>query len=116
MSDNTWWIYLAVLGVTCLSSLGHLFLKKNTLSGKQNSLIKKVVSVWFVFGITFLVLGTILFTLLLRKQKLTYILPITASAYFFVPFGASIWFDEKLSSRFWLGVTCIMIGICLTFL
>lgn len=50
----------------------------------------------------------------LRTVQLSQMVPFAAGAYILVPLGSHFFFGEYLRPRFWLGVTSIMVGICLT--
>lgn len=58
--------------------------------------------------------ATVLWVLLLQRVQLTYAYPFAALAFVLVPFGAAVFFGEKLNPSFFIGAALIIAGICVT--
>ena len=67
-----------------------------------------------------LALGQLLFKLTalrspaIERLALTYAYPFAAVAFVLVPFGAAVFFDERLTIGILVGTALIVLGICVT--
>lgn len=100
---------LCLSAVAC-SSVSQLFMK----SASQQKNLKTFL---FMIGIGgALQLGAVVLAVLaLRTLQLTQLIPFAAAAYFLVPLGSHIVFNERILPRFWLGTMLIMVGIVCTY-
>ena len=69
---------------------------------------------WFYLAISLFVISTFVWTQALRKLPLSVAYPIASFAYVLTVFGASYFFNEKITHQSIVGVLFIMFGISLT--
>jgi len=97
-------------------SMGQVAFKyaANSLNQTQSIFAPKTLIILIIalliYGIT-----TIAWIIILRSVELGKIYPIMALAYIFVPLASLIFFKERFSINYYLGVILIMIGIVVTF-
>lgn len=101
--------FMAMLGIALMGACAQLFLKK--ASGAETSFIRTILNIWTISGITLMLACTLWTASLLRSLPLTVVLPVTSLIYIFVPLGARLLFNEKVSKRFWVGGFCLIVGI-----
>jgi undecaprenyl phosphate-alpha-L-ara4N flippase subunit ArnE len=88
---------------------GHLSLKKSSLLAcSQGGAISYL---WALLGVIFLSMGPVAAIYVLRKVPLTLAIPLGSLVYILVPLGANLFFSEKLTRRFWAGLSLVLAGI-----
>lgn len=111
--ETTLLVCLIVGGVAA-----QLLLKKAAMrlcfTGEVKYIILSLLHNWALFaGLGLMMLDTVMLVWLLRTQPLTYIMPMLALVYVFVPIGACYFFGERVNGFFGLGVALLVFGIAL---
>lgn len=75
--------------------------------------VRSVISPWAIAGILILAAFMILDLALLSRADLSFVLPMTASAYVLVALIGTFLFHEKTDTWQWLGILVISIGAAL---
>ena len=111
-------IFIALIVVT--NTLGNLFLafSMNTMpefhSADALAYTRAILTnVWFVSGVALLVVWMIAQLSMFTWADLSYVLPVTASAYAFTAILGKFFLAERISLARWAGIVLISFGVVL---
>ncbi|MCG7383304.1 EamA family transporter [Paenibacillus sp. ACRRY] len=97
------WMVVVLIVMTLCGAMGGAGLKAYATSRKK---------LHFLMGLGFYGMGALLNIVLLKFLPLTVVLPANALTYVWTLFIAKFAFKEKVGPLRWLGVVCIMGGLC----
>jgi len=104
--------FLLVAVIAC-NSFAQICLKMTALNSESGHFFSLFTG-WMFLAVTLLGTSFIAWQLLLTKRELSFLHPFCALTQVIVP-ALSIWiFHEIVSPPYFLGICCIMAGICLT--
>ena len=86
----------------------------NYMLGQSSFIIGLFLNFWLWFGLLISGVGMLFWVLILRKLPLSRAYPWTAFVYVLTPLISVVLFDDVLSVRYLLGLSCIVAGIFLT--
>ena len=109
---------LGLLSVAFILALGQLLFKLTALRSPAIERFTDLRHLLFdpMLWLALLLYGfaTLLWVFLLQRVALTYAYPFAAIAFVLVPFGAAVFFDERLTIGILVGTALIVLGICVT--
>lgn len=68
---------------------------------------------WIIAGILVLLVSMVSNLALLSRADLSFVLPVTASAYVLIAIAGHFWLGEPISALRWLGIAAITLGVVL---
>lgn len=112
---------LAVLSSVIFASGGHLLIKAGLNRALQ---VSAGMTLWerlghyfvdplVILGLGIYFLGTLLWVLAASKKSISYLYPITALNYVLVSLGGTLFFDEAIPRRHWVGILTVVFGVIL---
>ena len=111
-------IFIALIVAT--NTLGNLFLalSMNQMPGFRADNILAyaraiLMNVWFVGGVALLIVWMIAQLSMFTWADLSYVLPVTASAYAFTAILGKFYLAERISAARWVGIVLISFGVLL---
>ncbi len=109
MATELWAIGLVLLA-SFIGSFGPIYLKK--ASGEFTfNILKLIKNKELIFGVIFYGLGTVLFWPALRGGELSVLYPIVSTVYIWVTLWSVTLLKEKMSSKKWIGLVFIILGV-----
>ena len=75
--------------------------------------VRALVNPWVIGGVLVLVLWMVSDLALLSAADLSFVLPVTASAYVLIAIAGHFWLQEQISWERWLGIVVITAGVIL---
>tara|TARA_Y100000031_G_C7990390_1_gene278905 strand:+ start:191 stop:538 length:348 start_codon:yes stop_codon:yes gene_type:complete len=108
MTTQLWAIGLVLLS-TLLGSLGPIFLKKAAKDMHLN--LKSVKNPYFIGGVIFYGIGTVLFLPALKGGELSVLYPLVATIYIWVALLSMWLLGEKMNKFKWTSIALIILGI-----
>lgn len=109
---------LLVVICTALTSFGQIFLKYAANNLKLESLTTLIVSAittWQLYiGVLIYFLAAALLIIAFKFADLSVAYPIIATSYIWVALLSRYFFNEILTSKNWLGILFILVGVSLT--
>lgn len=75
--------------------------------------VRALVNPWVIGGVLVLVLWMVSDLALLSAADLSFVLPVTASAYVLIAIAGHFWLQEQISWQRWLGIVVITTGVIL---
>jgi bacterial/archaeal transporter family protein len=100
-----------VIGNVCLSRGMHEV--GRTVSASPLAYIGALINPWVVVGSCTLAIWMISDLALLSRADLTFVLPVTASAYVFIAIAGHFLLGDHISWQRWLGIVVITLGVIL---
>jgi transporter family protein len=110
---------LLVLVVIATNVLGNVFLSRGMhqvgriVSASPLAYVRAFLNPWAVLGICILVVWMLSDLALLSRADLSFVLPVTASAYVLVALGGHFLLHEHISWQRWTGIVLITGGVIL---
>lgn len=111
-------IFIALLVVT--NTVGNLFLARGMQSMPDfqpqalfHYALTFMTNVWIVSGIALLIVWTVAQLSMYTWADLSYVLPVTASAYVLSAILAKLFLNEQISGARWAGIGLIALGVVL---
>jgi bacterial/archaeal transporter family protein len=110
---------LLVLVVIASNVLGNVFLSRGMhqvgriVSASPFDYLRAFLNPWAVLGIAILVIWMLSDLALLSRADLSFVLPVTASAYVLVALGGHFLLHEHISWQRWTGIVLITGGVIL---
>jgi drug/metabolite transporter (DMT)-like permease len=83
------------------------------VSSSPADYIPALVDPWVIAGVCILVIWMVSDLALLSRADLSFVLPVTASAYVLIAIAGRFVLDERISLARWLGIVVITIGVVL---
>lgn len=105
---NRFSIFLLIIIMTVLGSLGGYFFKKSTNGGSIYSIIK---SKFLYLGGTLYVISAVMNIIVLKFLPLSVVLPMTAITYIWSMVIARVALNEKITKFKLIGMISIIIGV-----
>ena len=104
---------LIILVMTCMGSLGAIFLKKSTFS-EDNGIKAVLKNKWIYLGLVLYAGGAILNVVLLSMQDYSTVLPLTSITYIWTAVFSAIFYNEKITLLKVIAIALITAGaICM---
>lgn len=103
--------YILLLLNIVLISIGQLLLKKASIITLNQTLVEKILNLFFIGGLFFYGLSTLLWIKILEKIEISVAYPVMAMSYIIVTIGASLFFQEMITGYKITGIIFIIIGI-----
>ena len=110
---------LLVLVVIASNVLGNVFLSRGMhqvgriVSASPLAYLRAFLNPWAVLGICILVIWILSDLALLSRADLSFVLPVTASAYVLVALGGHFFLHDHISWERWTGIVLITGGVIL---
>ncbi|MBV9340247.1 MAG: EamA family transporter [Acidobacteria bacterium] len=110
---------ILVVLVIAANVLGNVFLSRGMhqvgriVSASPLDYLRAFANPWTVLGILILVVWMLSDLALLSRADLSFVLPITASAYVLVALGGHFLLHEHISWQRWTGILLITVGVIL---
>ena len=110
---------LLVLVVIATNVLGNVFLSRGMqqvgriVSASPFAYLRAFLNPWAVLGICILVIWMLSDLALLSRADLSFVLPVTASAYVLVALGGYFLLHDHISWVRWTGIVLITVGVIL---
>ncbi|HLD14985.1 MAG TPA: EamA family transporter [Candidatus Nanoarchaeia archaeon] len=103
-------ILFLTLVVSFIGAFGAIYLKKAAPSFKLN--LKGILfNKYLIIGIIFYALSVLIFIYLLKFAEVSVLYPAIATVYIWVSLFSTKMLDEKMSSKKWMGVLLIILGV-----
>lgn len=83
------------------------------ISASPLDYIRAFAKPWTVAGVVVLMVWMISDLALLSRADLSFVLPVTASAYVLIAIAGHFWLGERISAVRWLGIIAITLGVVL---
>jgi len=105
--------------VVAANVFGNLFLSHGMkdigrlISGDPLAYLRTFANPWILVGVATLFGWMLLDLALLSRADLTFVLPVTASAYVLIAVAGHYWFGEAASVSRWIGIAIITLGATL---
>lgn len=74
-------------------------------------LVSLGTNLWIIFGVALLIVWMVSQLSMFTWADLTYVLPVTASAYVLTAIFSEIFLHERISAERWIGVVLISLGV-----
>ncbi|HZQ94408.1 MAG TPA: EamA family transporter [Candidatus Sulfotelmatobacter sp.] len=84
-----------------------------TVSASPADYLRALLNPWVLAGSCTLALWMISELALLSRADLTFVLPVTASAYVFIAIAGHFFLGDRISWQRWLGIVVISVGVIL---
>ncbi len=109
---------LLVVFCTLLTSIAQIFFKytsdKLTLNSVNSFIISAITNLNLYIGVIVYFLAASLLLIALKNSDLSVAYPIIATSYIWVALLSRFFFNEILTTKNWLGIIAILIGVSLT--
>lgn len=111
--------HLLILVVVLTNVFGNVALSHgmrqagSIVSASPLDYMRAFVRPWTVAGIVILVVWMVGDLALLSRADLSFVLPVTASAYVLIAIAGHFWLGERISVVRWLGIIAITLGVVL---
>jgi undecaprenyl phosphate-alpha-L-ara4N flippase subunit ArnE len=97
-----------------LNGSAQLLLRKAALSGATPSNpLSLLTNAWFVIGLAAYGLSVLTWLVVLRRVPLSIAAPFIALVYVLVPIASRTVFAETITTRMWLGMLLVVLGVTL---
>ncbi len=97
-----------------LNGSAQLLLRKAALSGATPSNpLSLLTNVWFVIGLAAYGFSVLTWLVVLRRVPLSIAAPFIALVYVLVPIASRTLFAEAVTTRMWLGMLLVVVGVTL---
>lgn len=97
--------------VQCLAAVLSSTLSQLCIKASSAAAHRGLALGWLGCAVALLFGSVVLAVLVLRSLPLSRLMPFAALAYVLVPLGAHVVFGERLTTRFWWGALCIVVGV-----
>ena len=110
---------ILVLVVIAANVLGNVFLSRGMhqvgriVSASPLDYLRAFANPWTVLGISILIVWMVSDLALLSRADLSFVLPVTASAYVLVALGGHFLLHDRISWERWTGILLITTGVIL---
>jgi bacterial/archaeal transporter family protein len=110
---------ILVLVVIAANVLGNVFLSRGMhqvgriVSASPLDYLRAFANPWTVLGISILIVWMVSDLALLSRADLSFVLPVTASAYVLVALGGHFLLHDRISWEHWTGILLITTGVIL---
>jgi drug/metabolite transporter (DMT)-like permease len=94
-------------------ALSHGMRQAGIVSASPLDYMRAFVKPWTVAGIVILVVWMVGDLALLSRADLSFVLPVTASAYVLIALAGHFWLGERISVVRWIGIAAITLGVVL---
>ncbi|HEX3595837.1 MAG TPA: hypothetical protein VHU80_12080 [Polyangiaceae bacterium] len=96
-----------------LNGTAQLFLRKAALTGAIPTAPLTLLNSWFLGGLVAYAASVLTWLLVLRKVPLSVAAPFVALTYVLVPLGSRAVFDDRITSKMWVGMLLVALGVTL---
>lgn len=104
-------MYFLLILNSFLISIGQLLLKKSALITQGVDVIHKIINLYFISGLFFYGISTLLWIKILEKIEVSIAYPVMALSYIIVMLVSYFIFGEQISFFKILGILFILIGV-----
>jgi undecaprenyl phosphate-alpha-L-ara4N flippase subunit ArnE len=102
------------LTTVILNGSAQLLLRKAALTGAMPSLpLTLLRNVWFMGGLVTYAASVLTWLVVLRDVPLAVAAPFVALVYVLVPLASRIAFDDAISTKMWMGMILVALGVTL---
>jgi drug/metabolite transporter (DMT)-like permease len=105
---------LFALVTVLLNGSAQLLLRKAALTGANPaSPLSLVRNGWFMVGLGAYAVSVLTWLFVLKRVPLAVAAPFVALVYVLVPLASRMFFDDHVSSRMWVGMLLVVLGVTL---
>ncbi len=105
---------LFALVTVLLNGSAQLLLRKAALTGATPANpLSLLRNSWFMIGLGAYAISVLTWLLVLKRVPLAVAAPFVALVYVLVPLASRMFFDDHLSSRMWVGMFLVVLGVTL---
>jgi undecaprenyl phosphate-alpha-L-ara4N flippase subunit ArnE len=104
---------LFALFTVVLNGSAQLLLRKAALTGAVPTSPLTLLNPWFLAGLAAYAASVLTWLFVLRKVPLSIAAPFVALVYVLVPLASRTVFDDRITSKMWMGMLLVALGVTL---